>query len=103
MIWSAVIAGALGCYLLKLWGWALPSRIIEHPFVTRLGALLPITLLAALVAVQTAAQGQGVSADARLAGLAAATVALLLRAPFLVVVLVSAATAAALRWAGWAA
>ncbi|MET3960451.1 hypothetical protein ABIE44_000385 [Marmoricola sp. OAE513] len=35
--------------------------------------------------------------DARLAGLGAAAVALLLRAPFLLVVVVSAATAALLR------
>ncbi len=103
MIWVAVIAGSLGCYLLKLWGWALPSRVVDHPVVARLGTLLPITLLAALVAVQAAGEGQGVHPDARLAGLAAATVALLLKAPFLIVVLVSAATAAALRWVGWVA
>jgi hypothetical protein len=102
MIWVAIIAGSIGCYLLKLWGWALPGAVVDHPVVSRLGTLLPITLLAALVAVQVAGDGQGLSADARLAGLAVATVALLLRAPFLVVVLVSAATAAALRWVGWA-
>ena len=39
----------------------------------------------------------------RLAGLAAAVVALLLRAPFLVVLLVAAAVAAGLRALGWAA
>jgi hypothetical protein len=55
--------------------------------------LLPVALLAALVATQTF--GEGV--DARAAGLAAAVLALLARAPFLVVVGVAAGTAALLR------
>ena len=41
--------------------------------------------------------GPELSIDARLAGLAAAVVALLLRAPFIVVVFVAALTAALLR------
>jgi hypothetical protein len=40
--------------------------------------------------------------DARVAGLAVAVVALVLRAPFLVVVVVAAVSAALLRAAGWA-
>ena len=43
--------------------------------------LLPVALLAALVAVQTFAVGQTLVIDARLAGLIAAVIALLLRAP----------------------
>jgi len=50
--------------------------------------------------VQTFADGQALVIDARLAGVAAAVIALLLRAPFLVVVLVAAVTAAVLRAAG---
>jgi hypothetical protein len=63
---------------------------------------MPVALLAALVAVQTFAQGQALVVDARVAGLAAAVVALLLRAPFLVVIIVAAVTAAGLRALGWA-
>ena len=58
--------------------------------------------LAALVGVQTFSTGSAVTVDARVAGLAAAIVALALRAPFLVVILVAAATAAVLRGAGLA-
>jgi hypothetical protein len=47
--------------------------------------------------VQTVATGTELVIDARLAGVAAAVVALLLRAPFLVVVGVAAATAALVR------
>jgi hypothetical protein len=63
-----------------------------------------VALLAALVAVQTVGGPNGaVVVDARVAGVAVAVVALLLRAPFLVVITLAAATAAALRALGWAA
>ena len=55
--------------------------------------LLPVALLAALIATQTFAGG----VDARAAGLTAAVLAVLARAPFLVVVAAAAATTALLR------
>ena len=100
MIWAAVLAGSLLAYLTKLAGYVLPARVIEQPTVRRVTGYIPIAMLAALVAVQTFAAGSAVTVDARLAGLAAAVVALLLRAPFLVVVLVAAVTAAVLRATG---
>jgi hypothetical protein len=59
-----------------------------------------VALLAALVAVQTFDGGGRVVLDARAAGLAAAVLALVLRAPFLLVIVIAAATAAALRALG---
>jgi hypothetical protein len=97
MTWAAIVISSLGCYLLKLAGVSVPSRWLEAPVVQRIAALLPIALLAALAAVQTLAIGTRLVVDARLAGLAAAVVALLFRAPFLVVVGVAAATAAGVR------
>jgi hypothetical protein len=47
--------------------------------------------------------GQALVIDARLAGVAAAAVTLVLRAPFLVVVIVAGVVAAGLRHAGLAA
>ncbi len=102
MMWVAVLAGSLGCYVEKLAGYLLPHSLLENASVRRIAGLLPVALLAALVAVQTFATGQQLVIDARAAGLTAAIVALLLRAPFLVVVVVAAATAAALRMLGWA-
>lgn len=102
MIWAAVVAGSLGTYLLKLAGYVIPERVLESPRLRRLTGLLPVALLAALVGVQTFSTGTSLQVDARLAGLAAAIVALALRAPFLVVVLVAAATAAVLRGMGLA-
>lgn len=100
MIWFAVLAGSLGCYVEKLVGYFLPHSVLENTSVRRVAGLLPVALLAALVAVQTFAVGQTLVIDARLAGVAVAVVALLLRAPFLVVVLVAAVTAALLRATG---
>ena len=102
MIWSAVIVGSLGAYLLKLSGYVIPERVLDNPRLRRLTAILPIALLAALVGVQTFSTGNALQVDARVAGLAAAIVALALRAPLLVVILVAAATAAVLRGAGLA-
>jgi hypothetical protein len=103
VIWFAVVAGSVGCYLEKLAGFLLPHSVLENASVRRVSGLMPVALLAALVAVQTFAVGQALVIDARLAGVAAAVVALLLRAPFLVVVIVAAVTAAALRATGLAA
>lgn len=63
----------------------------------RLAALMPVALLAALTAQQTFADGQQLVLDARAAGLAAAALALVLRAPFLVVVGVAVAVTAVAR------
>ena len=101
MIWLAVLACGVGCYLLKLAGMSVPEWVLAHPVLRRTADLLPVVLLAALVAVQVLVvrgpDGPELSIDARLAGLAAAVVALLLRAPFIVVVFVAALTAALLR------
>jgi branched-subunit amino acid transport protein len=99
-MWPAILLACAGCYLLKLAGMSLPSRVLAHPTVERVADLIPVALLAALVAVQVWGQGQGLTVDARTAGLGFAVVALLLRAPFLVVVVGAAATAALLRLLG---
>ena len=96
-LWLAVLLTAAGCYLLKLAGLSVPQAVLEHPVVERVADLLPVALLAALVAVQVVADGQALVVDARLVGLGVAVVALLFRAPFLVVVLLAAAAAALVR------
>jgi hypothetical protein len=62
--------------------------------------LLAPCLLAALVASQTLADGRALVLDARVAGVAAAAVALALRAPLLVVLVAAAGVAAAARALG---
>lgn len=97
MTWTAIILGGVGCYLLKLAGMSVPPSVLERPLVRRVAALIPVALLSALVAVQVFSSGQRLVLDERAAGLAAAAVLLVLRAPFLVVVVGAALVAALLR------
>ncbi len=99
-MWPAVLLASLSSFLTKWAGHLLPESLLERPLVRRAAALLPIALLSALLAVQTFRGPQGFTVDARVAGVGVAVVALLLRAPFLVVVLSAAATAALLRALG---
>ena len=96
-LWIALGVASVGAYLLKWAGMSLPQQVLDRPTARRAAALIPVALLAALVAVQVLATGSRLSPDARLAGLAFAVVALLLRAPFLVVVFGAALVAALLR------
>lgn len=97
MIWAGVLVASASCYLLKLAGLSLPARLLQDARVQRTVPLVPIGLLAALVATQTFSTGQHLVVDVRAAALVVAVVAVLLRAPFLVVVASAAATAALLR------
>lgn len=101
--WVAVLAACAVAFGLKLAGHVVPRDQLERPTVVAVTALLPVALLAALVAVQALASGHALVADARVAGVAAAVTALLLRAPFLVVIAVAGVVAAGLRALGWAA
>jgi branched-subunit amino acid transport protein len=97
MIWLAVLGGAAACYLFKLVGLAVPQKALDNERVRRVAALMPVALLAALIAIQTFTVGNALVLDPRAAGLGAAAVAVLLRSPFLVVVAVACATAAVVR------
>ncbi|MEV1045897.1 AzlD domain-containing protein [Streptomyces sp. NPDC049916] len=99
-IWIAVGLTAVGCYLAKLLGLLVPAGALERPLVQRMAALLPVALLAALTAQQTFGTGQELVLDARSAGLAAAALALVLRAHFLVVVAAAVVVTAAVRALG---
>jgi len=97
MIWAPLLVACAACYAIKLAGLSVPRRFLEGPRVQRIVPLLPVAILAALVATQTFAMGRHLVLDVRAAALAVAVVAVLLRAPFLVVVIAGAATAALLR------
>ena len=92
-----MLVACASCYALKLAGLSLPQQWLRDPRVQRTVPMIPIALLAALAATQTFATGQHLVLDVRAAALAVAIIAVVLRAPFLVVVAVAAATAAVLR------
>lgn len=97
VIWPALVAACVACYGIKLAGVSLPQRFLQDARVQRTVPLLPVALLAALIATQTFSTGHHLVIDVRAAALAVAIAAVLLRAPFLVVVAAAAATAALLR------
>lgn len=99
MTWAGIAVAAACCYGLKYAGLSVPEPMLRHRLTVRAADLIPVALLGALIAVQVFADGQRVVLDARLFGLAAAFVLLVLRAPFLVVVAGAALAAALLRLA----
>ena len=95
-LWIVLIATSVIAFLLKYLGHSVPERWLSHPRVLKINSMIPIALLSALVAVQTFTVEKSLVIDQRLAGLAVAVIALILRAPFVVVVISAAATSAAL-------
>ncbi len=95
MTWLVVAVVGAGTILFKASGPVLLGRRTLPPRVTAVVDLLAPAMLAALVVTQTVGGDREVVLDERLVGIAAGAVAILLRAPLLVV-MVSAAAAAAL-------
>ncbi len=100
-LWSIVIIASLACLALKLVGYMVPPEVLDAPAPSRIANLLTIALLSALVAVQTLGAGAALQVDARLPALAVAVVLFALRVPFVLVVILAAATAALIRLSGW--
>lgn len=101
-LWTAVLVASALAFALKLLGYVVPAHWLEGQRTSRVTSALPIALLSALVAVQTlTGAGGALVVDARLAAVSVALVALALRAPFLLVVVLAAGTAALLRGIGW--
>jgi uncharacterized membrane protein len=98
---GALVVLAGGTFLLKATGPVLTGGRDLSPAVRNLTQLVPAALLAALVATQTLGNGATLELDARIVGVAAAAVAVALRAPFALVVLVGAAVTALTRFLGW--
>lgn len=99
-LWFWILVACALAFLTKLAGYLVPAQWMDNPRMSRVAGTLTIGLLASLTAVNTFAAGQQLVLDARIVALAAAAVALFLRAPFLLVVLAGALAAALARLAG---
>lgn len=99
-LWLLIVVACVVGFLTKLLGYLVPKKLLTNPRVARVAGTLTIGLLASLTVANAVATGQEVVVDSRLGALVAAAIALLLKAPFLVVVLVGAAAAAGLRLLG---
>ena len=95
--WLAVLVVGAATIALKAAGPVFAGERQLPVSASRVVNLLAPALLAALVATQAFASDKSLVIDERGAGLLAGAVAVLLRAPLLVVILVAAATAAGLR------
>ncbi len=94
--WIAVIGTSVIAFALKYSGHSVPEKWLSHPRIQKVNALIPIALLSALVAVQTFTEKSKLMLDQRLLGLTVAIIALLLKAPFPLVVISAAASSALL-------
>lgn len=101
-LWLWILIACALAYAWKVAGYLVPAKLMEDPRMSRIAGTMTIGLLASLTVVNALATGQSLMLDARVGSLVAAAIALALRAPFLVVVLAGAGTAAGLRFLGWA-
>ena len=100
MSWPALLVLVVGAYGLKSFG----VLVLGRPDST-LGArlepltsLIPAALFAGLIAVQTVGGDETLVLDARVWGVAAGSVAVWRKAPFVVVVVIAMAVTAFVRW-----
>jgi len=100
--WWPIVALAVGAYAFKAIGLLAFDARPPSPRALRALRLLPPALLGALIVVQTVADGEALTVDARLAGVGVAALVAVTwrRAPFLVVLVVAAAVTAAVRAVG---
>ena len=96
-MWAAILGLAVISYALKAAGPLLVGGQALRPGLRQALDLVAVPLLAALIVVQTFTTGHHLVLDARVPALGVAAILVWRRAPFLVVVLAAAATAAALR------
>jgi len=100
-MWPTIILASGAAYALKLLGYVVPQHLLDTPLARRITLLIPVALLSALIGLWTFVDGSTITIDARVPGVLAALIALLLRAPFLVVIVVAAAVTAIVRLLGW--
>lgn len=99
-MWGWLLLACAIAYVTKLAGYLLPEEWLDRLWVQGVSAGMTVGLLASLVVTQTVVTGSTLVLDARIVALGAAAVALWLRAPYLVVVVVGALAAALARMVG---
>ncbi len=65
MTWAGVLVASAACYLLKLAGLSLPQSWLQDARIQRTVPLLPVALLAALIATLTFSTGHRLMVDVR--------------------------------------
>lgn len=96
-LWQIIIGASIACVAIKMAGYLVPPTLLHKPTPARIADLLTVALLAALIAVQTLAQGREIVLDARVPAVIVAAGLFALRVPFILVVIAAALVAAGLR------
>ena len=99
-LWMLIALLSITAYALKVIGFAVIGGRRMPPVIERCLALIPASLLAALVVKDTFTIAQDVVLDARAVGLVVALVAVWRKAPFIVVVVAAMAATAIVRLLG---
>lgn len=100
MNWPALLALAAGTYVLRITGVLLRGRVAMPDRVQRYLDLGATALLVALAATAALIQDGGFAGWARPAGVLVGVVLAWRKVPFVLVVVLAAASTAGLRWAG---
>lgn len=91
-----------GVFILRMvGGFALAGALLDNDRIARLLLLMPLSIVAAVVAVQTFATKTAVVFDARVVGVGIAAVLSWRRVPMGVVVVIAACATASIRLTGW--
>ncbi|MGA4670574.1 AzlD domain-containing protein [Propionibacteriaceae bacterium Y1923] len=99
MTWWILLA-CLIAFATKFAGYLLPESVLENPTMVAVTSATTIGLLGALIATNAVTRGQALVLDSRLLAVVVALVALRLKAPFIVVVVLGAASVAIGRAVG---
>ena len=101
MSWWALLVFTVGNVMTRAIGmFVFGGRVSPDAKWTKLVGLIPISVVAAVFAVQTFSNKDQIVLDSRILGVAAASVAVWRRAPMVVVVVVAAAVTAGARALG---
>jgi branched chain amino acid efflux pump len=97
MTWTLILVLAAGAFGFKALGLVIVGDRSLPPVLERCVGLIPAALIAALIVKDTFGLGQHLQIDARVAGVGAAVVAALRKAPLILVIVIGAAVTAAVR------
>lgn len=96
-LWLLIVLLPVAAYGLKVLGFVIVGGREMPAILQRCLALIPASLLAALIAKDTFTTAQELAIDARAVGLLVAAVAVWRRLPFVVVIVLATAATAAVR------
>lgn len=100
-MWATILIASLSTFMLKILGYFLPESLLSHQVAKKVIAVLPIGLLSGLIALQLFTAKDAFILDGRIVGALSALGLLMMRAPFILVITISALITAVGRARGY--